>query len=166
MKHAYLKTLGIAAAFLFAGSASTMAQSPQDPSTGGQLNQCWGQIITQLAKLDTPDGTSGGSLGQHTRATVAANINGGFTSDGNDFGITFNVKDPDGNAGRLGVGNATKIAHFVHPGDGGNGQHAINNGSDADAGFGLSTILNPVTGRFTTEAGGTEPVVDLVCDFP
>jgi hypothetical protein len=151
---------GMSAIVLGLGLAtSTWAASPQDPKQGGQLNECWGQVASQTAKLDTPDGTSGGGMGQHVRSTQAADINGGFASD-NGFGITFNVKEDGGNAGRLGVGNATRSApHFDEPGDGGNGQHAINNGSDSDNGLGLSNVLDPVTGQFTAEP------VELTCDL-
>jgi hypothetical protein len=127
----------------------------QDPSTGGSLNECWGQIASQTAKLDTPDGTSGGGMGQHSRSTQAANTNGGFASDDNAFGITFNV---DG--GRQGVGNVSADAdgpHQAHPGDGGNGQHAINNGGQ------FAALLNPVTGEATPALGGTGEVVQLTC---
>jgi hypothetical protein len=128
------------------------AQSPQDPGTGGQLNECWGQVASQTAQLDTPDGTSGGGMGQHSRSTQAANTNGGFASDANEFGIEFNVKEEGGNAGRDGVGNVSDgPPHNTHPGDGGNGQHAINNG-------GLAAVLDPVDGQGTGET--------INCDVP
>lgn len=133
-------------------AASAWAQASNTPETGGQLNQCWGQIASQTAQLDTPDGTSGGGMGQHSRSTQAANLNGGFAATGNGFGIQFNV---DG--GRDGVGNVSAGEnHNTHPGDGGNGQHAINNA-------GLAEALNPVTGQRTTAAGGTAEVVELSC---
>jgi hypothetical protein len=139
------------------------AWAQQDPSTGGQLNQCWGQVASQTAKLDTPEGTSGGGMGQHSRSTQAADTNGGFANSDNGFGITFNVKEDGGDAGRAGVGNATRGSpHFAEPGDGGNGQHAINNGSDLENGLGLSTVLDPVTGQFLPEG----EVVELTCDLP
>jgi len=139
------------------------AWAQQDPSTGGQLNQCWGQVASQTAKLDTPEGTSGGGMGQHSRSTQAADTNGGFANSENGFGITFNVKEDGGDAGRAGVGNATRGSpHFAEPGDGGNGQHAINNGSDLENGLGLSTVLDPVTGQFLPEG----EVVELTCDLP
>jgi hypothetical protein len=144
------------------------AWAKQDPAVGGQLNQCWGQISSQLAKLETPEGTKGGAHGQHSRSTQAADRNGGFANSNNGFGITFNVKEEgETNAGRLGVGNATRAApHNAEPGDGGNGQHAINNSSMIVNGrVGASRTLNPVTGQFTTEAGGTAEVVDLSCDL-
>ena len=61
-------------------------------------------------------------MGQLSRSTEAADRNGGFASDDNAFGITFNVKDADGNAGRQGVGNVSAGARGLHqtaPGDGG-----------------------------------------------
>lgn len=159
------KTIGLLSTAVIAGFAAiTIAQAAEnDPSVGGQLNQCWGQIASQVAKLDTPDGTSGGGMGQHARSTEAANKNGGFANSNNAFGITFNV---DG--GRQGVGNVSKDPegpHNVHPGDGGNGQHAINNSSDTVNGIGFSTLLNPVTGEATPTLGGTAEVVDLKCDL-
>jgi hypothetical protein len=133
-------------------ATSAWAQASNTPETGGQLNKCWGQVASQTAQLDTPDGTSGGGMGQHSRSTQAANINGGFAADGNGFNIQFNV---DG--GRDGVGNVSAGEnHNTHPGDGGNGQHAINNA-------GLAETLNPVTGQRTTAAGGTDEVVELSC---
>ena len=81
-------------------------------------------------------------MGSHSRSTTAANNNGGFASDDNDFGITFNVRDSDEtNNGRDGVGNVSKGPnHNAHPGDGGNGTHATNN-------VGLSSVIDPVTGE-------------------
>jgi hypothetical protein len=138
-------TLALGAGLAIASGA--WAQQSQDPSIGGQLNQCWGQVASGIAQLDTPDGTSGGGMGQHSRSTQAANRNGGFANDQNGFGIQFNVKDEDGNAGRGGVGNVSKGApHNAHPGDGGNGVHAINN-SNETSGAGFSNILDPVTGQ-------------------
>jgi hypothetical protein len=152
------------AAVLFGFASTPMAQAAEnDPSVGGQLNQCWGQIASQIANLDTPDGTSGGGMGQHSRSTQAADRNGGFANSDNAFGITFNT---DG--GRQGVGNVSKDPngpHNAHPGDGGNGQHAINNSSDSVNGVGFSNLLNPVTGGATPALGGTAEVVDLRCDL-
>lgn len=154
----------LSAAVIFGFAATAMAQAAEnDPSVGGQLNRCWGQVAGQIAKLDTPDGTSGGGMGQHSRSTQAANNNGGFAANNeeygpNAFGITFNT---DG--GRQGVGNVSKDPegpHNVHPGDGGNGQHAINNSTS-----GFSAVLNPVTGDATPAAGGSGEVVDLNCDL-
>ena len=51
-------------------------------------------------------------MGQLSRSTEAADRNGGFASDDNAFGITFNVKDADGNAGRQGVGNVSAGARL------------------------------------------------------
>jgi hypothetical protein len=155
-----LSAIGAIAGVL-AGATGVMAQAVNDPSVGGQLNQCWGQVASQLAKVGTPDGTSGGGMGQHSRSTQAADTNGGFANSDNAFGITFNV---DG--GRTGVGNVSKGApHNANPGDGGNGQHAINNSSDTTNGLGLATILNPVNGQLTTAVGGTAEVVTLQCDL-
>ena len=142
------------AAAMMVGSPA-LADSPQDPGTPGQGNKDWGKVASNVAQLSTegstaPDGSdaNGGAMGQHARATTAADNNGGFASIDNGFGITFNVKDPDGNAGRDGVGNVTRDVHNSEPGDGGNGTHAVNNAE-------LSGVLNPVTGEFTTNAGGT-----------
>jgi hypothetical protein len=144
-------------------ATAVWAQQPQDPSTGGQLNQCWGQVASGIAQLDTPEGTSGGGMGQHSRSTQAANNNGGFANDNNGFGITFNVKEDGGNAGRVGVGNVSAgPPHNTHPGDGGNGQHAINN-SNETSGAGFANILDPVTGQFQT--GPVPEDQHLGCDL-
>ena len=114
---------------------------PQDPSIGGQQNSCWGNAASQTAKLSTPDGTSGGGMGQHSRSTQAANQNGGFASSDNAFGITFNDNAGEGSNGRLGVGNASRSQpHQTQPGDGGNGVHAQNN-------INFSNTIDPVTGQ-------------------
>jgi hypothetical protein len=119
------------------------AQDTNDPETGGQLNKEWGRVVSDLAQKSDPDVTGGG-MGAHSRSTTAANNNGGFASGSNGFNITFNVRDGDGNAGREGVGNVSAgELHNVHPGDGGNGQHALNNEQ-------LSGVLDPVTGEFVT----------------
>ena len=144
------------AAAMTVGSPA-LADSAQDPGTTGQDNKDWGKVASNLAQLSTdgstaPDGSdaNGGAMGQHSRATTAADNNGGFAHSGNDFGITFNVKEPGENAGRAGVGNATRGApHNSEPGDGGNGTHAVNNAEAARR-------LNPITGEFTTNVpGGT-----------
>ena len=60
-------------------------------------------------------------------------------------------EDDETNNGRAGVGNATRGApHFADPGDGGQGIHALNNAEAA-------ATLDPVTGDFTENAGGTAP---------
>jgi hypothetical protein len=116
------------------------AQDTNDPGTGGQLNQAWGKTASDLAKQED-ESVKGHGLGAHSRSTQAANNVGGFASDNNAFGITFNVKEDGGNAGRQGVGNVSKNPpHNVHPGDGGNGQHALNNAN-------LSEVVDPVTGE-------------------
>ena len=104
MKYQALLSGGCAVLCLLGAASVASAQAAtNDPSVGGNLNKCWGEIVNQMAKLDTPDGTSGGGMGQHARATVAADMNGGFAVTDNGFGITFNV---DG--GRDGVGNVSR----------------------------------------------------------
>ena len=133
----------------------------------GQGNSDWGQVASNTAQLDTShsttddgDDANGGGMGQHSRSTEAANINGGFTAQdtdgdgdgGNAFDIEFNVKEDGEDAGRLGVGNATRSAPHNEECtcDGGNGQHALNNAEAA-------ATLDPVTGDLTETAGGTAP---------
>jgi hypothetical protein len=113
----------------------------QDPGDTGQDNKNWGTVASNLARLPTDgsDGT-GGAMGQHTRSTEAADINGGFANSENGFDITFNEENEDGNHGRDGVGNVTRDVHHAQPGDGGNGQHALNNA-------GLAGQLDPITGE-------------------
>lgn len=154
-KSRVIAVLVSAAAAMMIGSPA-LADSPQDPGTTGQGNKDWGTVASNLAQLSTegstaPDGSdaNGGAMGQHSRATTAADNNGGFANSDNDFGITFNVKDPDGNAGRDGVGNVTRDVHDSEPGDGGNGTHAVNNAE-------LAGVLNPVNGEST--ANGAEDV--------
>ena len=129
--------LGTAAAvsLTIAGAGGAMAASPQNPSTGGQLNQCWGQIAGQIAKLDTSGvNANGGGMGIHSRAAAGQ---GETFGDNPPFGEPFNT-----NGGRTGVGNVSQtFPHNTHPGDGGNGQHAINNGL-------FSSIVDPLTGAF------------------
>ena len=138
-------------------SSYASAQATNDPSVGGQLNQCWGQIASQLAKVEPTGDVKGGGMGAHSRSTQAADQVGGFANSNNAFGITFNV---DG--GRTGVGNVSKgQPHNVHPGDGGNGAHAINNSSTG--GFRFSSILDPTNGQLVG-AGGVDP--NLHCDVP
>lgn len=158
-----------------AGLATAAAsQAVNDPSVGGQMNQCWGQIRSQLNQLETAPGTKGGAGGQHSRSTEAANKNGGFASDSNGFGITFNVgvdadgdgKIDPGSKGRQGVGNVSKGApHNAHPGDGGNGQHAMNNSNND--GIGFSNILDPVSGEFLPRDENGVPITNgnLDCDL-
>jgi hypothetical protein len=123
--------------------------------TGGQQNKDWGKVASNVARLDTDayDG-EGGAMGQHSRSTQAADINGGFASSDNGFGITLS-DNTDGSVGREGVGNVSADngnIHHTSPGDGGNGVHAVNNA-------GLAETLNPVNGEFTENAGGTAPDV-------
>lgn len=133
-RNAYLGTVA-ALSLMIGGAGGAAAASPQDPSTGGQLNQCWGQVAAQIAKLDTSGvNANGGGMGIHSRAAAGQ---GETFGDNPPFGEPFNT---DG--GRTGVGNVSQgFPHNTHPGDGGNGQHAINNGL-------LSSVFNPLTGAF------------------
>jgi hypothetical protein len=136
----------VAVALSFSVAGTAMAQetprATNDPAVGGQLNQCWGKVASQLAQMGRDDDIPGGGLGSHSRSTTAANNVGGFASDNNDFGITLSQLDPEtGNHGRDGVGNVSAgPIHNTNPGDGGNGQHAINNGN-------LAAGLDPVDGQ-------------------
>ena len=133
-----------AAALMLAGSAA--AGNPQDPSKGGQLNRCWGSIASQVAKLDTSYvDANGGGMGIHSRAAAGQ---GSTFGENVPFGTPFNELNAEGNHGRTGVGNVSGGApHFTHPGDGGNGQHAINNGNSTD-GLGFANLIDPLTGFF------------------
>ena len=146
-----------AALALLAGTIGAQAQTvrvEQDPAGGGQLNQCWGQIASQVAQLDTSGvAASGGGMGIHTRSAA-----GQGTTFGDAFG--FNI-----NGGRQGVGNVSASTNGPHrsaPGDGGNGQHAINNSNDIvnSTTGGFSNIIDPLTGRL----GST--VTTLQCVLP
>jgi hypothetical protein len=140
--------MSVAIVALCSGMASAQAQDP-----GGQQNQQWGNVASNLAKETDPDVTGGG-MGAHSRSTKAANKNGGFAADGNGFGISFNVKEDGGNAGRTGVGNVSKGApHNTHPGDGGNGVHAVNNANAAGT-------LDPVTGEPVGAGGEDRDLLD------
>jgi hypothetical protein len=136
--------VGIALASAGAAMAQSTSLTPQDPSIGGQLNQCWGVVASQLAQLD---GATGGGMGNHSRSTTAANNVGGFASSNNQLNITLNARDLNapnqagGVPSRQGVGNVSAGSiHQTPTGDGGNGQHGINNGEF------FSPQLNPVTG--------------------
>jgi hypothetical protein len=162
-------TVGGSLALIVAGfAAPSLAQAddsnphPVDKAantsgTTGQLNKEWGTVASNIAQLDTTtEGGTGGAMGQHSRSTEAADINGGFANSDNAFGITLS-DNTDGSPGRLGVGNASASTgvggHNTNPGDGGNGQHALENAGP------LSTVLNPVNGQLTTTVGGTAPDV-------
>jgi hypothetical protein len=74
---------GAAAVALGLGFATTVwAASPQDSSTGGQENKCWGQTASQLGQQSDPSVTGGG-MGAHSRSETAADINGGFANSTN-----------------------------------------------------------------------------------
>ena len=162
-------TAGGTLALIVAGFAAPSLAHAQDSNphpvdrdantrgTTGQLNVNWGIVASNIARLDTTaEGGTGGAMGQHSRSTQAADINGGFANSDNGFGITLS-DNTDGSPGRLGVGNASAFTgvggHDTAPGDGGNGQHALDNAGP------LSSTLNPVNGEFTTTAGGTAPDV-------
>jgi hypothetical protein len=138
---------------LLAGAGTAYA----GPDSDGQGNRDWGTVASNQAQLDTDFAEgSGGGMGRHSRSTTAADINGGFASSDNAFGITFNEENEDGNHGRLGVGNATRSDphNEESPSDGGNGRHATNN---AD----LAAVINPVDGQFTETSGlGDSPDVE------
>jgi hypothetical protein len=128
------------AAILATSVSIASAQDTNDPDTGGQLNRAWGKAASQVAKMSDEDVTGGG-MGAHSRSTRAADNVGGFANSNNAVGITFNVKEDGESAGRDGVGNVSKNRpHNTHPGDGGNGQHGINN-------LNFATQLDPVTGE-------------------
>jgi hypothetical protein len=114
------------------GAANAQKAVANDPSVGGQNNRCWGEIASQLAKL---------GMGPHSRSQTAADNVGGFNNSDNPFGIHQQTNKETGNAGRTGVGNVSAGApHFTNPGDGGNGQHAVNNGEF------FTQFVDPVTG--------------------
>ena len=84
-------------------------------------------------------------MGAHSRSQTAADNVGGFANSTNPFG-----QDQP----RAGVGNVSGgFPHGVAPGDGGNGQHAVNNGQ------GFSTVIDPVTGEAIPTGDGA-PVLD------
>ena len=126
------KLLGIVAAAAIAGFApSAMAQDNTHDTPVPQDNRCWGESASGLAQIEP------GAMGQHSRSAKAP---------GDSFADAFGIQEP-----REGVGNVSKNApHNTDPGDGGNGQHAVNNGT-AD---GFSGLFDPVTGAFI---GGGDP---------
>lgn len=153
---------------LLVGAGTASADPNNDDGPPG--NSDWGtvasntaQLDTDFAETDTGEDAKGGGMGQHSRSTQAANINGGFAGQdvdgdgdgGNAFGIEFNTdSDGDGDNGRLGVGNATRSAPHNEdsPSDGGQGRHATNNADAAET-------LNPTNGDLTVNAGGDAPDV-------
>jgi hypothetical protein len=127
---------GAAAAALSLGVATAAWAQESEPSD----NRCWGKIASQLAQSVDDDGdgvdATGGGMGAHSRSATAAEINGGFATNS-----LVPITQP-----RQGVGNVSKGApHNTHPGDGGNGVHAINNG-------GFAVALDPVDGEGGGEA--------------
>lgn len=150
MRAKYLRLVA-GTALLLAGTPGASAQAVNDPLVGGQLNQCWGQIASQVAQLDTSGvDANGGGMGIHVRAAAGQ---GSTFGENVPFGTPFNEENPDGNHGRVGVGNVSSgPPHNTAPGDGGNGQHAINNG-------GFVAILDPLTGFFGSTFGA------LICSI-
>jgi hypothetical protein len=153
-------TLLLAATGAMAGKVT---RTENTPGTGGQLNRCWGEIASQLAQLPT-DGidANGGAMGLHSKDNAAPDTT---------FRDAFTPPDTNN---RLGIGNGTADVngpHAVAPGDGGLGQHAINNGSTTTdgqvtffqgtpfAGLGFSTLNDPRTG------GPADPTVSLECSL-
>jgi hypothetical protein len=126
-----LSGAGAAALSLTLAIAASAAE-PQD-------NRCWGEVASQLAQAESADGLKGGGMGLHSRSGTAADINGGFANSDNPFGQT----QP-----RAGVGNVSAGApHNTHPSEGGNGQHAANNGE------GFTQLVNAVTGEPVADDG-------------
>jgi hypothetical protein len=156
---------GVGAAALVVASAGAAAQverDPQDPNIGGNLNKCWGEVAAAIAQLDVPE-----------QGTVYVNFAGEtFVFDGNGGAMGLHSRDPNGQGttffdsfpntdNRAGIGNATGNEagpHHVEPGDGGLGEHAINNGTSS-TGLGLSNFIDPSTGGFIVEP------VELTCSL-
>jgi hypothetical protein len=138
---------GLALALGLMTTGMAQAQTTEKPAATN--NQCWGQVASQLARSDSPfvtDDMHGGGMGMHSRSGTAADKNGGFAN--NDFAP---IDQP-----RTGVGNVSKGApHNTAPGDGGNGQHAVNNGE------GFAQIADPVTGTLIPDGSGQT----LNCDI-
>lgn len=120
------KTIGLLSAAVIAGFATTaMAETHTDPVP--QDNRCWGESASGLAHIEA------GAMGQHSRSQKAPG-----DSFADNFGGGTILTEP-----RQGVGNVSRGApHNTEPGDGGNGQHAVNNGTSD----GFSGLIDPVTG--------------------
>ena len=106
-------------------ATSVSGAEPQD-------NRCWGEVASQLAQSVDDDGdgavATGGGMGAHSRSAQGAEQVGGFATTGI-------IPQP-----RDGVGNVSTDVHGTAPSDGGNGQHAANNGEF------LAPTLDPVDG--------------------
>lgn len=128
-----------------------MAAGVVEAKPAATNNQCWGKVASGLAQFDSPyvtDDMNGGGMGMHSRASQGATNNGGFANS--DFGFGPGPRD--------GVGNVSAGApHNTAPGDGGNGQHAVNNGEF------FSTIADPVTGTILTPGSPTGGTIE--CDL-
>lgn len=118
-----------------AGAAHAQS-TPEKPAA--TLNQCWGNVASQIAQLGKDDAISGGGMGAHSRS--AESPQGGFAAGSGFF------EEP-----RNGVGNQSQLPpHNTHPSDGGNGIHANNNAN-------FTSIVDPVTGGQATPANTLEP---------
>jgi hypothetical protein len=142
--------------------AQKTTRVPNDPAVGGQLNRCWGEIASQLAQLPTDGTANGGAMGLHSKDNQAPDTT---FRDNPLFGGTAT-------GGRAGIGNATGGTtgpHQVAPGDGGLGQHAINNGTtttDAQIHFGPTTLTSGFSNLADPRTGGApDPTISLECSL-
>jgi hypothetical protein len=125
-------------------------------------------MASQLAQLPTDSavGANGGGMGIHSKSANTPQD----TFRDSAFGANGGKDGP-----RNGIGNASALEggpHGVSPADGGNGVHAINNGSTLTEGVeflngvGFSQFADPLTGDVTTLFGGTAaPVTTLHCSL-
>lgn len=118
------KIMGGFSAAVIAGFISTaVAQDNTHTDPVPQDNRCWGEAASGLAQIES------GAMGQHSRSAKAP---GDSFADG-----VIPITEP-----RSGVGNVSSGApHNTEPGDGGNGQHGVNNGTV------FSSLVDPVTGE-------------------
>jgi hypothetical protein len=167
-KRNFLCTGLCTATLLLAGTAGALANQvervPNDrtingqtfnsgtSTTGPQMNRCWGEMASQLAQLPTGSavGANGGGMGIHSKSA-------------NTPQHTFRDSAFGGTGSRNGIGNASSMTaetggpHAHSTADGGNGVHAINNGSTTTEGvgflgqIGFSVAADPLTGALTPE---------------
>lgn len=137
------KTIGLLSAAVIAGFATTaMAETHTDPVP--QDNRCWGESASGLAHIEA------GAMGQHSRSQKAPG-----DSFADNFGGGTILTEP-----RQGVGNVSRGApHNTEPGTGGNGQHAVNNGTF------FSSIIDPVTGEAASGDPDRIPLPDGCSTF-
>jgi len=194
-KHNLLCTGLCTATLLLAGTAGALANKVErvpnskdingqtfnsgTSATGPQMNRCWGEMASQLAQLptDTAVGAHGGGMGIHSKSANTPQD----TFRDSAFGANGGKDGP-----RNGIGNASSMAvpngpHATSTADGGNGVHAINNGStltegvDFLDGIGFSAAADPLTGKLTAlgaaalnlppSLGTAEPVDTLRCSL-